>query len=160
VGCGPDGRLSLCAAVIAACGGVALSGRRWRFASLLGVLLGAQLVYHLSFWGMSGDGARAPTDQMPSMGGTGAMGSTGVGWMIVMHVCAAVLTAMVLLRAESWCWSVVAVLTWPSRSRGTLTLLPPTEVALLPSAVALTAVSSPLLEFAQPRRGPPAATAD
>jgi hypothetical protein len=156
----PDGRLSLCAAVIAACAGVALSGRRWRLPSLLGVLLGAQLVYHVSFGGMSGDGTRAPTDSMCSMGAAGAMCGTSAGWMIAMHVCAAVLTAMVLLRAESWCWTVVEVLTWPVRSRGALPPLAPPEVALRPSAVAFSVVSSPMLEFVQPRRGPPTATAN
>jgi hypothetical protein len=142
---------SACAVPVA----VALSGRRWTLPSLLTVLLGAQLAFHLAFAGMShaGHGGMATGSMAGPM--TTETGHGAVS-MVLSHVVAAMLTAMVLRRGEDWCWSLVRLLTRPWRLLLDVRL--PLAQAPLRLGVPLVAKAGHLLLLSdsQPRRGPPA----
>jgi hypothetical protein len=131
-------------------GSVALSGRRWTFSALATVLLGVQLVCHVALAGHAE--AANVADHRHAAHGTGA-------WMLVAHVLAALVTAVLLRRCESWCWRLVALLGRPTQAArlfGTRPVLT-TVARRLPAADGAPALlRSLLLADAQPRRGPPA----
>jgi hypothetical protein len=132
-------------------GSVALSGRRWTFSALAAVLLGVQLVCHVALAGQA-TAANLTDHNHHAAHGTSAS-------MLVAHVLAALGTAVLLRRGESWCWRLVALLGRPAqvaRLFSTRPVLRPVA-RLVPapdSAPAL--LRSLLLADAQPRRGPPA----
>lgn len=131
-------------------GSVALSGRRWTFSALATMLLGVQLVCHVALAGHAT--AANLTNHSHAAHGTSPS-------MLVAHVLAALVTAVLLRRGESWCWRLVALLSRPvqvARVFSTRPKLKPVArlVAAADGAPAL--LRSLLLADAQPRRGPPA----
>jgi hypothetical protein len=134
---------------VTAAGSIALSGRRWTVSSLVSVLLGVQVVCHLAL-------ADNPAGHLANHrhAAHGASAS-----MVAAHVLAAVVTAVLLSRGESWCWRLVALLSRPVHVAALLTAHTPQAVAAPPPAPAvgsLPVLRSLLLGDAQPRRGPPA----
>jgi hypothetical protein len=137
-------------AVLAA---VALSGVRWRLTSLLAVLLGAQVGFHIAFaaahsHAAAGSGHAA---HLPAAGGPGVR-------MLALHLLAALVSAALLRRGEDVCWQLASAVARPARIAR---LRVPTAVAeLLPRLGAgvhhARSVVSELLVDAAPRRGPPA----
>jgi hypothetical protein len=131
-------------------GSIALSSRRWTFSALATVLLGVQLVCHVALAGQAT--ASSPTDHSHTAHGTSAS-------MLIAHVLAAFVTAVLLRRGESWCWRLVALLGRPAqvaRLFTTRSVLRPVA-RLVPAADDAPALlRSLLLADAQPRRGPPA----
>lgn len=139
--------LVLFAALVA--GSVALSGRRWTLNPLLAVLLGTQVVFHVAFAGATHHLAGLDHQMM---------GAHNPSWrMTGAHVAAAVLTALLLRRGETWCWQLAALVTRPVRAARLLTS--PSLVASScwrpACANRVTALRSLLLVYAAPRRGPP-----
>jgi hypothetical protein len=134
---------------LAVAGSVALSGRRWTVSSLVSVLLGVQVVCHVALAGHAA-GHLA----------TGSHAAHGVSAsMVVAHVLAALVTAALLSRGESWCWRLVALLSRPVHVARLFTARTPRALGArsLPPAVGSLAVQRCLLLVdAQPRRGPPA----
>jgi hypothetical protein len=131
-------------------GSVALSGRRWTFSALATVLLGVQLVCHVALAGP----ATAANLTNHSHAAHGATPS-----MLIAHVLAALVTAVVLRRGESWCWRLVALLARPAQVARLFSTRPALKpvARLLPAADGAPALlRSLLLADAQPRRGPPA----
>jgi len=131
-------------------GSVALSGRRWTFSALATVLLGVQLVCHVALAGHAT--AANLTNHSHAAHGTSAS-------MLVAHVLAALVTAVLLRRGESWCWRLVALLGRPVQVARLFSTRPMLKrvarlVAAADGAPAL--LRSLLLADAQPRRGPPA----
>jgi hypothetical protein len=107
-----------CAALVA----VALSGRRWRLPSLLAVLLGAQVAFHVVFADVGhtvhpGHGTMSASMTHDGTVGHGWLGAFVLGHtgtlMALAHVCAALVTALLLRRGEDWCWALVRLLTMP-----------------------------------------------
>jgi hypothetical protein len=131
-------------------GSVALSGRRWTFSALATVLLGVQLVCHVALAG--------PATAANPAGHTHATHGTSAS-MLAAHVLAALATAVLLRRGESWCWRLVALLGRPAQVMR-LFAAPPVAASrarLAPATKGATALlRSLLLADAQPRRGPPA----
>jgi hypothetical protein len=162
----PTGPVQLVLAAVAVVLGVALSRRRWTTPSLLVMLLGAQLAWHELFSllpagghhggpGLSGP-AGAPA--MAGMPGMPAMAPVGgpPGWLMpVMHVVAAVLTALLLQRGEGWCWWLLTLLVRPARR-----LLPAVSSPAWAGTTGLVLRTLSLRVLvpqpgSQPRRGPP-----
>lgn len=131
---------------------VALSGVRWRLTSLLAVLLGAQVVFHIAFAAAHGHpAASGHAAHLSAAGGPG-------GRMLAVHALAAVVTAALLRRGEDVCWQLAAAVIRPARIAR---LLVTTAVAeQLPRFGAgihhARSMVSELLVDAAPRRGPPA----
>ena len=131
---------------------VALSGVRWRLTSLLALLLGAQVVFHVAF---------AAAHIHPAAPGHTAhlTGPGGVsGRMLALHLVAAVVTAVLLRRGEDVCWQLASAVARPVR---VARLLVATAVAQqLPRLGAGLhggrSMVSQLLVDTAPRRGPPA----
>jgi hypothetical protein len=131
-------------------GSIALSGRRWTLSALATVLLGVQLVCHVALAGQA-TGA--------SLTGHSHAAHGPSAWMLVAHVLAAAVTALLLRRGESWCWRLVALLRRPARVARLFSPRPVLEPVgrLVPAADGAPALlRSLLLADAQPRRGPPA----
>jgi hypothetical protein len=129
---------------LAVAGSVALSGRRWTVSSLVSVLLGVQVVCHVALAG-------GHNHQQAAHGVSGPM--------VVAHVLAALVTAALLSRGESWCWRLVALLGRPVHIARVFAARTPADLGarlLPPVAGSLAALRSSLLVDAQPRRGPPA----
>ncbi len=130
---------------------VALSGVRWRLTSLLALLLGAQVVFHVAFAAAHGHPA-AP-------GHTAHLTGPGVsGRMLALHLVAAVVTAVLLRRGEDACWQLASAVARPVR---VARLRVATAVAQqLPRLGAgrhgERSMVSQLLVDTAPRRGPPA----
>lgn len=150
----PAGPLAVIA-LTALVGSVALSGQRWSGTALLGVLLGVQLSAHVVFAGATA--VTAPMHHEP-----GPVTGHGLGWtMLTGHLLAAVLTALLLRRGESWCWRVTDLLSRPVRAGRALALpgMPPRRAAGQRSTGRVAALRPCLLAWVQPRRGPPAVAA-
>jgi hypothetical protein len=133
---------------LAVAGSVALSGRRWTVSALLSVLLGVQVVCHVALAGHAG--SHLANHQQVAHGASASM--------VVAHVLAALVTAVVLSRGESWCWRLVALLSRPVQVVRLFCARthPGFAARSLPPAVGSPAVlRSLLLAYAQPRRGPP-----
>jgi hypothetical protein len=130
-------------------GSVALSGRRWTVSALLTVLIAAQVVFHVAF----GDHPTglAPPDHHAAHGLSASM--------LLAHLLAAIIAALLLRRGESWCWRLVALLSRPVRVARVLTARPVLDSGSRSVQVAGGPTPSRrflLLADAQPRRGPPA----
>lgn len=143
-------------------GSVGLSGRRWTLGLLLGVLLTAQGAFHVAF----GPAATAPTTGSTPSWHSGSAGHVAVahqlGWgMVGAHLVAALLTALLLRRGETWCWRLAALIASPMRTAQLLAA--PVAVPPVPSAVGVD--HGPMvrpasrLVHSQARRGPPPALA-
>jgi hypothetical protein len=144
----PTGAATLLA--LAVSGGVACSGRRWTLSALVSVLLGVQVVCHVALAGHAGSHL-ADAHQQAAHGMSAAM--------VLAHVLAAIATAVLLSRGESWCWRLVALLSRPVHLVRLLTArtLPAFGArSLSPAVGSLAVLRSLLLGHAQPRRGPPA----
>lgn len=131
-------------------GSVALSGRRWTVSALVTVLLGVQAVCHVAF-------ADHPTAAPVADHHHAAHSVTAS--MLVAHVLAALVTAVLLRRGESWCWRLAALLSRPMHVARVFTArtVPASRDRLVPSADgSLAVLRSLLLADGQPRRGPPA----
>ena len=79
--------------------------------------------------------------------------------MVAAHVLAALVTAVLLSRGESWCWRLVALLSRPVHVAALLTARTPQAFGApspAPAVGSLPVLRSLLLGDAQPRRGPPA----
>jgi hypothetical protein len=130
-------------------GCVALSGRRWTTASLVTVLLGVQVVFHI---------ALARHESAASMAHLDHSAHSVSATMVVAHVLAACVTAVLLSSGEAWCWRLVALLSRPVQALRWFDsrAVPITGVRLLPSPEGrLPVLRSLLLADAQPHRGPP-----
>ncbi len=131
---------------------VALSGVRWRLAPLMAVLLGAQVVFHVVL---------AATHVHPAAAGRVADLSAAGGVsarMPVLHLVAAVVTALLLRRGEDVCWQLTSAVARPARV-ARLLVANPVARQLPPLVVALHHAPSVLahrLVDVAPRRGPPA----
>lgn len=138
-------------ALAAVLGSVALSGQRWSATALLGVLLGVQLAAHVVF--AAGAAAAVPMHHAP-------LAVHGLP-MLAGHLAAAVLTALLLRRGETWCWRVTGLLSRPVRATRALDVpvMPwrPASGRRIADRVAV--LRSCRLAWAQPRRGPPAVAA-
>ncbi len=152
--------VSVCALLVS----VALSGHRWRMPSLLTVLLGAQVAMHVCFADMPqamhsahaghGDmGASMTAFSHAAMSESGAAHSATL--MVVSHVVAALLTAMLLRRGEDWCWALVELLTRPLMLLAAAEVPPPTPPRRRPGPSLTGATRLLLLADSQSRRGPP-----
>jgi hypothetical protein len=124
---------------------VALSGVRWRLPSLLALLLGAQVVFHVAF---AAPGHAAHVAAAP--GGVS-------GRMLALHLVAAVVTAVLLRRGEDVCWQLASAVARPARIARLLEATPVAQQ--LPRLVvsvqpARSTMPSRLVDAA-PRRGPP-----
>lgn len=131
-------------------GSVALSGRRWTLSALTTVLLGVQLVCHVALAGQA-TAANLAENGHPAHGTSPPM--------LIAHVLAALVTAVLLRRGESWCWRLVALLVRPARAARLFSTRPvlATGARLVPAADGALAVQRCLLlADVQPRRGPPA----
>jgi hypothetical protein len=135
--------------VLTVAGSVALSGRRWTVSSLLTVLLGVQVVFHVAFGSHPMAGMTAGQHAAHSLTAS----------MILAHVLAASATALLLSRGESWCWRLVALVSRPVRAArvfgehsAPLRRVPRVSSPSSPLPV----LRSLLLADAQARRGPPA----
>lgn len=129
---------------------VALSGVRWRLASLLAVLLGAQIVFHVVLAAAHVHPAAGQAAHLSAAGGVS-------GRMVTLHLVAAAVTAVLLRRGEDVCWQLTSAVARPARvARLMVTAVaeqvPRPGVALQPARQAL----SERLVDAAPRRGPPA----
>lgn len=139
---------------------IALSGRRWTLPSLLTVLLGGQVAFHLTFAGMyhASGGSALPTGMHVHVpvGAIAAMGDGSIGVrMLLAHSVAALVTALVLRRGEDWCWALTALMTRPWAS-GPVRGLPLASMRLrLGVPMVAHAQHELLLSGSQPRRGPP-----
>jgi hypothetical protein len=128
-----------------------LSGRRWTLGPLLGLLLGAQVAFHVAF------GSRS-TGHVPGGQhlGHAAMvpGHSGVA-MLAGHALAALLTALLLRRGEDCAWRAVDLLArvW-TVVRATATGSIVVGRATTPATVRVPAGLG-LLEHVVARRGPP-----
>jgi len=131
-------------------GSVALSGQRWTGSSLFTVLLGAQVVFHVAVGSHPmTTGATVHQHAAHSLSAS----------MILGHLLAASVTALLLSRGESWCWRLVALLGRPARAVRLYAehSAPHRRVPRMPSPSSQsTALRCLLLADAQPRRGPPA----
>jgi hypothetical protein len=131
-------------------GSVALSSRRWTLSALTTVLLGVQVVCHVALAGH----ASAANLAAHSHATHGASAS-----MLVAHVLAALVTAVLLRRGESWCWRLVALLGRPAQAARlfrTRPVLATRARLVLGTDRGPALLLSLLLVDAQPRRGPPA----
>lgn len=139
--------------VAAVLGAVSLSGKRWTLPSLLGVLLGAQVVFDLAFAEVTTSTGHHSTHAAAAHHSM----ATG-GWgMLVAHGAAAVLTALLLRRGEDACWRAVQALARPvSVIRAFRAPRVPTPFSP-PRAEGyhVVVLRSLLLVCAAPRRGPP-----
>ncbi len=134
---------------VTAAGSIALSGRRWTVSALVSVLLGVQVVCHLA---LAGSPAGHLANHRHAAHGASAS-------MVAAHVLAAVVTAVLLSRGESWCWRLVALLSRPVHVAALLTARTPQAFGApspAPAVGSLPVLRSLLLGDAQPRRGPPA----
>ncbi|MGZ4614787.1 MAG: hypothetical protein ACXV4A_04445 [Actinomycetes bacterium] len=141
-------------AALAVASSIGLSGRRWSLPPLLGVLLGAQVSFHVVF-----DGA-APSHRHAVVGHV--MTGHTLGWqMVAAHLLATLATALLLRRGEAWCCRLVGVLADPLRATRQLTT--PVAVGVAAPSVAVpragTFWQSRWLVLSQSRRGPPAVPA-
>jgi hypothetical protein len=148
-------------AALAVLGSVGLSGRRWGVGPLLGVLLSVQFAHHVAFGGHTG----SPMTLARHQHGAAAhqvMTTHPLGWrMVGAHVLAALVTALVLRRGETWFWRLAALGSAPLRALWLLHLPLAVPSTPAPSRVARGAMflQPRLLVLAQPRRGPPASLA-
>lgn len=135
--------------------GVILSGRRWRLPTLLAVLVSSQVAFHVAFAG--------PEHAMPGMGSMPALAATSgtSSWsgpvMIIAHLLAAGLTAVMLRRGEDALWNLLGILSWVVRG-ARLALLPTVNRLAAPNRPAATGRSracAQWFEYVAPRRGPP-----
>jgi hypothetical protein len=133
---------------LAAAGSIALSGRRWTFSELLTLLLGAQVFFHVAF------GSHA----MPA--GAHSHAAHGLSFsMVAAHTLAALVAALVLRRAETWCWRLTAFLGRPVQVVHAFASVAVPDVVLASLRAGegqVRSLRSLLLADAQPRRGPPA----
>ena len=153
----PPGLMSLAgltaAAVLVA---VALSGVRWRLATLLALLLGVQATFHVAL--ASAGHAHAPALTHAAHAGATTDGS---GWrMLAAHLVAAALTALLLRRGEDVFWQLASAVTRPARAARLLLGAPATAPRRpdLAGARSTAPLVGRLVDVA-PRRGPPAPAA-
>jgi hypothetical protein len=133
---------------LAATGSIALSGRRWTFAELLTLLLGAQVFFHVAFG-----------NHATSVGAHSHAAHSLSFSMVAAHTLAAVAAALVLRRAETWCWQVTAFLGRPVqvvRAFGSAWVPDIVRTSMRAGDGQVHSLRSLLLADAQPRRGPPA----
>jgi hypothetical protein len=131
-------------------GGVALSGRRWTVSALFTVLLGVQVVCHVAFANHPGQAGVAQHNHAAH---------SLTASMVVSHVLAACVTALLLSRGEAWCWRLMALLSRPVQVVRWFDThsVPATGPGCVPSGEGpSSSLRSLLLADAQPRRGPPA----
>jgi hypothetical protein len=143
----PTPAIGVILVVASVSGSVALSGRRWTPSALLTVLLGVQVVFHVAFADHHG------------AAGMHHAGHSLSASMMLGHLLAALATALLLNRGESWCWQLLALLGRPVHvARGFAEQVPATSAAdpLQPAGGPLPLLRSRQLADAQPRRGPPA----
>jgi hypothetical protein len=148
---GPTTAVALLALTVA--GSVALSGRRWTGSSLFTVLLGVQVVFHVAFG--SHPTATAPAGMTAHEHAGHSMSAS----MVLGHLLAASVTALLLSHGESWCWRLAALLGRPLQVARVLAehSVPVGRVSCVPTTDGLLPVlRSLLLADAQSRRGPPA----
>jgi hypothetical protein len=132
--------------------GVAMSGREWGLPSLLTVLVGAQLAFHVVLAGGAQVQARSQMSAMPGMSHEGTVPGivmTGV------HVAVAVVAAVLLRRGELWCQALLELLGRPVRAVA-LVVVPLPRQRRLPAHVAPLASLVEHLADSLSRRGPPA----
>jgi hypothetical protein len=125
---------------------VGLSGRRWTTGWLLGVLLGAQVAFHVALASGSGhSGHAALTPAGPS------------SLMAVAHLGAALLSAALLKHGEDACWHLAQRLSQPWRALTGLpaTLLPFGSVRNVLGSSRPVALTPAYVIVDAPRRGPP-----
>jgi hypothetical protein len=147
----PPGQLALAVLAVLVVS-LALSARRWTIGPLLAVLLGSQALFHVAF---SGAGA---AHVHGGQHGSSASAMPGHPWllMLVGHLVAALLTALLLRRGEDWLWGLVALLARVVR----VMRLAAEEPVADPSTRAMSRSGHvravlDLLEHAVARRGPP-----
>ena len=128
--------------------GIAMSGREWGLPSLLTVLVGAQLAFHVVLAG----GAQAQMHAMPGMSQPGMV--PGVA-MTGTHVAVAVVAALLLRRGELWCHALVELLGRPVRAIA-LVVVPLPRLRRLPAHAAPLGAPSRHLADSLSSRGPPA----
>jgi hypothetical protein len=127
--------------------GIAMSDRQWGLPSLLTVLVGAQLGFHLVLAG----GAGAQMQAMPGMSHQGMVpGLT----MTAAHVAAAAVAAIVLRRGELWCHALVELMSRPVRAIA-LAVVPLPRLRPVPIHAAAGGTSQLHLSDSLSRRGPP-----
>lgn len=136
--------------------GVTMSDRTWGLPSLLTVLVGAQLGFHVVLAGSAQAQAQAPVhasmDAMPGMSHTGTVPGLA---MTAAHLGAALLAAGLLRRGEQWCQALVALVCAPVRAIA-LTTLPLPRTRLLSAHPAPAQARTRHLSPSHSRRGPPA----
>ncbi len=132
----------------------ALGGRRWGLPSLLAVLAGAQVVLHVGLAGATPVGAAGAGRAMAGMAGMAGSGGAAHGpWMLLAHLAAALLTAVLLRRGEDWLWALLELVTRGRRAPAA----PPVVRAGAPlpfDGTVLAPLPSPY-RSSEPRRGPP-----
>jgi hypothetical protein len=166
-GAAPPGRDVLLLAAVAALVCVALSGRRWTWAPLLGVLVSAQIAFHVTFANLAMPSAVHGDADEPALvhvvGPAGLPAPTGMSHhghsglvMLCAHSAAAVATAWLLRRGEDLCWRVLDLLVASGRAvRAAVLPAVPSPAELSPVAAGATTLSLTVLRHAVARRGPP-----
>jgi hypothetical protein len=127
-----------------------LSGRRWTIGPLVAVLLGAQVLFHVVFAG-------ATHSHHATFASAGAMATGHPALpMVVGHIAAAMVTALLLRRGEDWLWDLVALLARAWRA-ARIAVARPVDAArgLAGSLPGELPATLDLLEHAVARRGPP-----
>jgi hypothetical protein len=145
----PTSTIAVTLLCLSLAGTVALSGRRWTVSALVTVLLGVQVVYHVALANHPSTVGMAHEHTAHSMSAS----------MVLAHVLAAGVTALLLSRGESWCWRLVALLGRPVQVARWFDThpVPATGAQSVPSGDGpLSLLRALLLADAQPRRGPPA----
>ena len=133
---------------------VALSGVRWRLATLQALLLGVQVVFHVALataGHVHGAALTHPGHASAASGGTDVR-------MLAGHLVAAALTAVLLRRGEDVFWQISSAVLRPVRAARLLLLAPVARPHRLGTAGShrSTALLSGRLVDVAPRRGPPA----
>lgn len=150
----PDLSVLITATAILAPAGIALARRQRGFLAILGVLALAQVLCHLLFGLAARGGGMAQHDMQ--MGPMAGMASTR---MSVLHLAAAVLTAVVLTRGEAATFALARL--WRRLVRRVRVLLLPTPAGppRLPRPPILVAPPLQRLLVQHARRGPPVMSA-
>jgi hypothetical protein len=150
-GSAPPARWLLVLSLVTLLVSVGLSGRRWTLGPLTGLLLGAQVVFHVAF----GSGAAGHVHGGQHLGHAAMMpGHSGVT-MLAGHAVAALVTALLLRRGEDCAWRAVDLLARAWRvARVTAAGRVVAGRAMTPVTVRVPAGLG-LLEHVVARRGPP-----
>jgi hypothetical protein len=148
--------LTLVLTVLLAGAGVALAGRRRGFPTILAAVSGSQLAMHVLLTGLGhGHDATGVTDAAAPA----APAAPASVAMVVLHIVAAVLTAVLLAGAENAVFTIVGVLHWILSAAAVVVRPLPSHATLGSWAPGPTASGGSLMDVVlrrvHGRRGPP-----